>query len=284
MAGSENPATRLKTFMTAIRPHAGSGIAVVSACAEAFGLTWPDDYRLVMRRLADVADLAYEVRILGGDPEQDSMTMVMLADFGQVEQVMSQLPGAANLQMTQMLKHMTDAGWRSLDLAEALLTQRRHFEPVLDASTVQRLLEQVRSLIDESGSAEDPDEASRVALVQRLRTVEEALLNIKVTGTAGVEVAAEGLVGHVVNQPPEKRRNPVIRRVAEVASTALVAAAAATGAMLPQLVAGAHGTPAANPPAVVIFEQMVGPMALPGQEQPTTARYRARTRRRTTLR
>ena len=270
MAGSENPATRLKLFMASIRPLAGSGTPVAQACADAFGLAWPDDYRLVMRRMADVADLAHEVRVLGGDPEHDSTTMVMLADFGQVEHVMSQLPGAANLQMTQLMHHMTDAGWRSLDLAELLLKQRQHQEPLLDDSTVQRLLKQVRALIDEVATAADLDEASRVALVRRLRTVEEALLNVTVTGTVAVEVAAEGLVGHVINQPAERRQHLVIRKAAEVASTALLAAAAAAGAMLPQLVAGGDDDgPAPQPPAVVIIEQvMPGPLALPGQVQP----------------
>lgn len=256
--------------MLALRAHGKTGTHVAPVCAGIFGLTWPGDERLVLRRLADVADQAFQVRTLAEDLPASENAEMLLADFGQIEQVVAGLPAAGNLEMVHLIQHVTDAGWRSLDLAEHLVA-RHHQEPKLDDDTVEQLLGKVRALIDEVTQSVDLDGRTRTALVRRLQRVEEALLNVRITGAVAVEEAAEGLVGHLVNTPPEKQQNPVLGKIAELACTALMAVASATGAMVPQLIAG-DGNPPPKPPAVVVLEQVIprAPISLPGTvENPT---------------
>jgi hypothetical protein len=131
---------------------------------------------------------------------------------------------------------------------------------LLADDVVERLLGQVRPIIDEVVQDRTLGERVKVALLQRLRAVEEALLSVRITGTVAVEQAAEGLVGHVVVPTRPEREHPLMKKALRLGGAVLMAAASATGAMIPELAAGTGD--GAQPPAIVIEQQVIEPAPL----------------------
>lgn len=197
VAYGDNPAQRLLDLLTAAKQHAAStprkGWAFVFEVPE-------EDLGEILRRGAMTVDLAVQTREQVESHTDDDPGLI-LQNFGGVEATVRQFQNLGGLpQMANFLQHYTDLADYSLRHAASLLHRRQH-EPVLSDPAQDDLTEKTRNLIDAIGNAEDLDPEVKLWAIGLLQQIEGALLRLRVTGTAGLDQAADRLVGGLVRRP-----------------------------------------------------------------------------------
>ena len=81
------------------------------------------------------------------------------------------------------------------------MLHRHRREVVVADDDINRLVEETRHLIDEVISTDDLDEPTTTWMVSLLRKLEQALLNVKITGSAQIDEAANIVIGSVMRYP-----------------------------------------------------------------------------------
>lgn len=167
--------------------------------AEVFGIRYSED---VGRLLTDgaalwglAADTRRKIEALSDDDPG-----VVLEHFSEVEQTLANFQGTAGVTMESFLAPLRPTGEQSLKLCSSLL-RRRWREPVLNEEAVKDLLMQLRALLADIEEASDLDLRLRAWLIDRLREVEQALVDVRLRGYSGVEAATDRLVGGLLRQP-----------------------------------------------------------------------------------
>jgi hypothetical protein len=119
---------------------------------------------------------------------------LLLKNFVEVEALLDQFTILPATTMQQMYEQMKGTGWQCLELMDAMLSSHRP-ERAIERDKLREHLEQVRALID--GILQDPDLPADLKryIVQRLRDVEQALVDAAIHGVASVELAASSLLG-----------------------------------------------------------------------------------------
>ena len=120
--------------------------------------------------------------------------------YGQVHDVTMRLQVAHQYPAQDVFVSMTDAGWLALEFADDILSSQRS-EPTLSVAKDGKHLAKIRSLIDAIASDDVLSTADRTRLVEPLRKVEQALLEVKINGFLPVQEAAAA-AGAIVSMSP----------------------------------------------------------------------------------
>ncbi len=102
--------------------------------------------------------------------------------------------------MSSLMRAMTPAAWSALEDANNVLSQHSREVPI-SAKLEHAYVDQVRALIDQVADDDTLSAADRSRLVNLLRNVEQALLDMKISGTLPVQEAAAA-AGAIVRLSP----------------------------------------------------------------------------------
>jgi len=193
-----SPAGRLYEVLVKARAS-GPNTQALDGWAQVLMVPRPDTTRL-MRGLADVAELADQVRrqVSGLPGEVDADTA--LSHFDEIEEVVKRLPMLASNTMEWSLGMLTSAGMLSLRMCASLLSSHRP-EPVIETGRVMELLSEVDQLIDELRACDDIDEETRRFVLRLLLKIKHALDDYHILGVRPVEAAVNETVGALSRQP-----------------------------------------------------------------------------------
>jgi hypothetical protein len=152
------------------------------------------DLRSLFARTAQLFELASKTRHLvesltDADPE------VILENFPQIEETLSNFTHLTNLRMDQFLAPLDfRSGQHTLKLCSSLL-HRAMREPTLESSQVAQLLDQLNSLIGDVEDTDDLDAHTKEWVLARLQEVHEKLTNIDTVGVPDLEQSVDKLAG-----------------------------------------------------------------------------------------
>lgn len=195
-----NPAARLHTVLSEAIAQRGRGEAAVQVWGELLGIDWSTEKPLMLRAGADLQELAAEVRSTVVELADSVNINLALRNFIEVETTLDQWISITSLPMHQFMSPLQDTGLYSVEVcADAL--KRYASEPSLSPDTIGLLLEKVRELCREVDQAGDLDDATKSWISQRLVGIERALMTYKITGTRGLERAADELLGGIHRRP-----------------------------------------------------------------------------------
>ena len=192
MALLDNPAAQLLDVIARARTKSPGERAII-AWAEVFFLNAERDAAGLLRCAARVTELVVETRrrielLEDHDPE------TLLEHYGQVEAIASNFPSMAQINIGQFLSPLDAAGLFGLKVCSATL-HRWDWQPVLDRSVSDSLLEQVRSLIDQIRRANDIQADVRQFLLRHLSAVEDALVHIDLGGIEALARETDAFIG-----------------------------------------------------------------------------------------
>lgn len=186
-----NPAGRLAAILRNVASYHENEFAR-TAWANALGTG--DDELLLLSRCADVVGLVRATRqAIEKLPDHEDPEF-HLEHFDAIEKAASQLTAVGGgMRVLQFKQLLGPEVIRSLDGSARALRRLGLDEPSLDTEKVPGLVEQIRRIIDEVAADEGLPPDVRMLLVKRLREVESALLNIRITGYARVEETLDAL-------------------------------------------------------------------------------------------
>jgi hypothetical protein len=187
-----NPAGRLAAILRSVASRPASESAR-TAWALALG-TDEGDVLLLLSRCADVVGLVHATREAIERLPAAEEPAFHLKHFDAIEQAVGKLAavgGGMHVQHFTPLIRPEVIG--SLDWTARVLRRLGLDERALDTEKVPELVEQIRRIIDEVAADEGLPSDVRMLLVSRLREVESALLNIRITGYARVEETLDAL-------------------------------------------------------------------------------------------
>lgn len=198
--GTDNCASRLAAILEQARQQPNR--PAIEVWMEIFGV--PERLDL-LQKSADLAKLVEqvetEVRALPEDEDPDHL----LAYLSQIRTCVDGLLYVGNVPMDHFIKQISGEAIYSLESCSRALRRNRHVEPLISAESSRQLVEDVRAIIDDVISSVLPDDLKEL-LVNRLRGVEAALLNVRISGYAGVEKAMDALTfGAMRATPPDSK-------------------------------------------------------------------------------
>ena len=172
----------------------GDGANAAILWGQILGIEFPDSQTEILRAGADLQDLAVEVREKVTSLAGKVNVELVLRPFDQVERALGQWLQITNLNMQQFMAPLEGTGLYCLEVcADALKTHAT--EPALESESLGTLTERVRALTHEVSGATDLDDQTKNWIIERLADIERALSRYKVTGTGGLERAADELIG-----------------------------------------------------------------------------------------
>lgn len=188
--GTENSASRLATFLMQVRiQERDSENRAVDVWKQIFGVSEETD---LLKKAADIARLVdeveAEVRALPEDEDPDHL----LAYLPQIRDVLGTFFFARQVKMHQVMEKITGEMTYSIATCERALRRNGKVEPMISTESTGQLLEDVRAIIDDVVSSDLPNDLKKL-LVDRLRGVEAALLDVRIGGYANVERAMDAL-------------------------------------------------------------------------------------------
>jgi hypothetical protein len=123
------------------------------------------------------------------DPE------LLLLHFDQIKTSLSAFRSVANTQISVFqLSGEAMYGLRSC----ASVLHRRQPEQVIDETQIKELIDAVRELLDEVLASDEIDQQTKRYIRDRLKDVEGALIDMRITGTPGLNLATDGLIGSLI--------------------------------------------------------------------------------------
>lgn len=155
-----------------------------------------DDRIEYARRGVSMIDAGVEVRALV-EVSDNFMAPHALEHFAEVEEALNFFMSGPNQEITAMMETIKPTGWHSLTMLDELLSNETA-QAGLTGSQVRDLLRRTQDLITSVSEATDLSEADRLLLSEKLRDVEDALVRARITGTADLERAADGLMGSML--------------------------------------------------------------------------------------
>jgi hypothetical protein len=187
----DNPAGRLLWLIEQARKE-DQTLAAINAWANVFGVDVGDRYAL-MCRCTDMVQLlqvtrAAVVELSDSDPD------FHLRHLGVIETMLANFQMLEGQQIGQFLNRLTPEALYGLEACASLL-HRECPEPTLTQADFEELVAQVRDLIDNTLRSDELDAEIKQYIVDRLRSVEDALIHIRITGIQGINVAADGAAG-----------------------------------------------------------------------------------------
>ncbi|SIR96003.1 hypothetical protein [Micromonospora avicenniae] len=188
--GTDNSASRLAAFLQQVRQQQrDTDKPAVEVWKQIFGVSDDAD---VLKKAADLARLVdeveAEVRALPEDEDPDHL----LAYLPQIRQVLGTFLFARQVKMHQVMSQVTGEMAYSIATCERALRRNGKVEPTISKDSARQLVEDVRAIIDDVVSSDLPNKLKEL-LVDRLRGVEAALLNVRIGGYANVEEAMDAL-------------------------------------------------------------------------------------------
>ncbi|MET7820048.1 hypothetical protein [Micromonospora zamorensis] len=153
----------------------------------------------VLRRVGELAALVEqverEVRALPEEEEPDHL----LEHLPQIRTFTESLLLAGSVPMENIQRQASREAIYSLRSCAAALRRNGKAEPRIPEEAAQVLIGDVRRIMEDV-IAGDFERGLKVFLLDRLRAVETALLNIRVTGYPGVEIALDALTSGALRQ------------------------------------------------------------------------------------
>lgn len=147
-----------------------------------------------MRRGAMLMQLAQDVRHEAEQLPDGYHPEVMLTHFGEIESALDQFTVLPSNAMQAMFGQIQGTGWQCLRMLDAMLSTHRP-ERIAAESEVKDHIDQVRELIADILADEGLDPGLKRYIIARLRDVEKALIDALITGSGGLELAANSLFG-----------------------------------------------------------------------------------------
>jgi hypothetical protein len=249
-----NPAARLHTVMDEAYVHRSEGQSAATVWAQILSIQWPESQTEMLRAGADLQVLSLEVRTkVTGLREKVNVDLVM-RHFDQVERALGQWAQITQLNMQQFMAPFEGTGLYCLEVcADALKTHAT--EPGLEPESLTLLTEKVRDLSHEVSEATDLDHETKNWITERLADIERALSTYKVTGTRGLERAADELLGGLHRRPGLVARLGRGDTAKGIAFLLLLIQTTLQGASTFEQVTA----PTAPPPGVTIIVQQLSP-------------------------
>jgi hypothetical protein len=194
----DNPAGRLLALFQAAR-RIDQATAATKGWSHVFGIETGDNVQFV-ERVGLMFKLAQEVRVRVEERVDEDPTII-LEHFSQVEQTLENFFTIGNKHMQQFLANLDPrSGEYSLKLCSSIL-HRVAPELPIETDQAEDLRRQVEELIDETLSADDLEASVRAWLVKRLNEIRDVLINLKLHGAPGLELAKDRLVGGLAGKP-----------------------------------------------------------------------------------
>jgi len=119
--------------------------------------------------------------------------------YPQILDAMTRLQTPSGQRATDIFTSVTDAGWNALEYADEVLNHHTG-EVVLTEQQYADYIEKVRSVIDRVAKDETLSPSDRSRIVDLVRKVEQALLDVKINGSLPVQEAAAA-AGVIVHAP-----------------------------------------------------------------------------------
>lgn len=164
------------------------------------------------RRSIGLIDAADDVRRLA-EASANIMAPSALEHFQEVERAVAYFLDNPALDIHTMMTAIQPTGWHSLRSLDRLLGSEAK-EATLSGSQLSDLMDKTQELIASITHADDLSEADRLLLVEKLHEVELALTRCRITGSADLLRATDGLSGglmrlymrgvDIVNNPAAK--------------------------------------------------------------------------------
>lgn len=120
--------------------------------------------------------------------------------YDQVHDVTMRLQVAHQYSSKDVFVSMTDAGWTALEFADDVLSSQRP-EPKLNSDERDDYLTRIQSLIKDVADDDTLSVGDRSRLVELLRKVEEAMLEVRINGFLPAQEAAAA-VGAIISMNP----------------------------------------------------------------------------------
>jgi hypothetical protein len=206
----DNPAGRLVAVLRALAKQPG-GRPAREAWRDVLGS--PSDDAGLVSRIAEIMALAKRAEAaVQGLPGVERPAHLLL-HFDRVHKALGLLLSISSATVQNFLQYLTPEVIYSLEMCSYALQRNRQGEPTIDVDKVSDLVEHVRSLIDKIADDQDLENDVCMLLVARLRDVESALLNIRITGYARVEKAMDALTFVPIRAVDDKKTKHRIVKV-----------------------------------------------------------------------
>jgi hypothetical protein len=269
----DNPAARVRWFLeslaqrqfaalpddTAPPPDINDDEFLADAAAKLLGVARPPEPTDLLPRLLAVAVQGRMATDAIGRLPPEAKAWIYLRHFDQVTAALQHLHEPYSVRVGTVLASIIETGWHALEMADDMLGEY-YGEPAITQDDASRLLVRVRELIDEVSDATDLDDETQRRLIALLRDVEDALVDVRITGIHRVEEAADGLAGGLLGQEPDSWADKTLQKVGRFARELIMATVAATAA---QLTANELTPPSQPPPSVLIIDYMIEYHSLP---------------------
>ena len=199
--GENNPAGRVLAFLRPLGAEAERE-PNTSAMAVAARMLGEDNESartyLLLTRLRVQAESVPDLL----EPYADDFGYVAtFKHYGQILDAVKRLQTPAGQRATDIFTSVNDAGWAALEYAAAVLGHH-HSEPVINGVQRSDYIDQVRGLIDEIIGDATLSAQDRSRIVDLLRKVEQALLDVTINGALPVEEAVAATAA-VVRATPD---------------------------------------------------------------------------------
>lgn len=184
--------------LSAVAP-AGSAY---KAWAAVLGVSPANDFAVLLLRASEVLQLAKDIREQANDAIPDDVEREFaLRDFGQVDAMLKNFAsiGNPNLTLTHFLAPLEETGKRCLEHLSFTLG-RAEPDEVIGPEDEAALLTEVHDLIAAVANDDSLEPNTKTWILTRLREIESALLNVKVTGKSGVEGRLDRLLGGIIRR------------------------------------------------------------------------------------
>lgn len=193
MANFDNLAERLEYWLD-LAAKEPDGSSAINAWSRVFGLqSSPEDRAECLRRCASVMDLAVQVRRQAELLPPRAHARLMMANFDQVERVVSRFTYVGSIDKRDFFTGMTPSGWQSLKLVSAMLSAYLPEKTLGDEEAVDFIgrAGQLRADIETDNSL---SEDAKSLILSRLQDVIDALAQVGLTGAPGIETATDALI------------------------------------------------------------------------------------------
>lgn len=199
----DNPAGRLFHWLDLGVQQTGKSVAAIDSWCTVFGLDPADrgDRVLALERGVELMQLAKLTRREAGMLPPEMHPDLLLENFHQVESTVDQFLILGAQSMQGFFAGMEGTGWSDLRKLDAYLHSHRP-EAFIDDEKRLSLLEQVRSLIEQTRAATDLGDEPKAEVLARLYEIELALLRADVVGSKEVKRATDAFIG-LFNRRPD---------------------------------------------------------------------------------
>lgn len=201
MSNLNNPAGRLRYWLDRADEEHSKQSGALESWAEVFEV----DASTTRGRLevitagAALMDLAAKVRERMGELPPEFHADALMADFDEVETTLANFISVNRMKMEGFFSPLHATGWRSLEYADLHLSTQRP-ERWIDDSGRDRLLGQIRAVVDAVIVDDELTPDAKQFVIQRLREVEDAIVQARLRGVEPVEAANDSLIAGILRR------------------------------------------------------------------------------------